>query len=221
MVTEPQQPAPSPDGRTERARRQRLERRSQILTAALSVFAERGYHGTGVADIIRAARVARGTFYLYFASKRALFDQVLDDLLDEVDQGVKRVELGPAAPPPLDQLEANFTWLLSLTQARPQMLRILLWEAVGLDAELDRKLDSFHQKMFALTQRSLETGVAMGLVRECDTALMARCVVGCLKEIMLSLLVRGDLECSDPAPLARGLLEFGARGLLRWEGEDS
>ncbi len=219
MANDALEPTPTPDGRSVRARRQRKERRSQLMAAAQKVFAERGYHGTAVSDIIRAAKVARGTFYLYFPSKRALFDQLLDDLLTEVHQGVKRVELGPDAPPPLDQLEANFVWLLSLTQARPQMLRILLWEAVGLDAELDRKLDSFHQRMFALTQRSLETGVAMGLVRACDTALMARCVVGCLKEIMLSLLVRGDLESTDPRPLARGLLEFGARGLLRWEGE--
>ena len=43
------------DGRSQRAERQRSERRRQILDAALRLFATRGYHATGVREIVEAA----------------------------------------------------------------------------------------------------------------------------------------------------------------------
>ena len=67
------------DGRQLRAARQRTERRRQILDAALRLFAARGYPATGISDIVEAASVARGTFYLYFPSKRAVFDALRSD----------------------------------------------------------------------------------------------------------------------------------------------
>ena len=202
------------DGRSQRARRQREERTEQIRDAALKVFADKGFHATAVSDIIEAANVARGTFYLYFPSKRALFEHILGGLLEELERGIKRVDVSPGAPPPMEQLMGNVLWLLSLPKTRPEMLQILLWEAVGLDAELGHKLDSFHRRMFEMTQRSLKTGIEMGLVRSCDTAVTARCIVGTLKEVMLSLVTRHDLDESDLETLARTLIDFSAKGIL-------
>lgn len=192
----------------------RIKRRSQILDAALRVFARAGYHATSVDDIVREAHVARGTFYLYFPSKHAIFSALVDDLVADLERGIVRVDVAAGAPPPLVQLERNVVWLLSLTRSRPEMLRILLWEAVGLDEALDRKLDSFHQRTFDLMQGSLELGMAMGIVQPCDTRVTARMLVGSVKELMLSLLVRGDLPGAELEPLARELLSFCSRGIL-------
>ncbi len=208
---------PNDDGRSRRARQQREERRQQILDAALGLFARQGYHATAVSDIVQAADVARGTFYLYFASKRTVLDELMDGVVAALEQGIRRVDVSPGAAPPMDQLLANIHWLLTLPQVRPEMLQLLLWEAVGLDEELDRKLESFHRRMFELTERSLATGMALGLVRPCDARVMARCVVGSLKEVLLSLLLRQDLERTDTEALARELLAFSAQGLLRPE----
>ena len=202
------------DGRATRARKLRRERRAQILDAAISVFAAKGFHAASIDDIVRASHSARGTFYLYFPSKRALFDAVLDSILDELDRNIHHVDISPGAPPPLDQLEQTVTWLLSLPTARPEVARILLQEAIGLDAEFDRKLDRFNERMYALTQSSLDTGIEMGLVRPCDTRVAARCVVGVLKESMLSLVMRHDVEDLELGHLARQLLAFCARGLM-------
>ena len=50
--------------------------RERILEAALEVFAERGFHGTAVPQVARAAGVAAGTLYLYFRSKEHLVNEV-------------------------------------------------------------------------------------------------------------------------------------------------
>jgi len=52
-------------------------RRDALAQVALEVWAERGYDKTTVAEIAREAGVAKGTFYLYFESKRALLIEVL------------------------------------------------------------------------------------------------------------------------------------------------
>lgn len=200
--------------RSEAARMQRESRRRQLLDGARRAFADRGYHGASIADIIREADVARGTFYLYFESKRAIFDALVDGFVADVEARVQRIDLSPGAPPPLEQLNAILRRLMDLAASQPDLLRILLWEASGLDDASDEKLASFHLRMFALLRRSLDTGVSMGLVRPGDTDLMARCLLGSVKEVLLSLLVRRDLGERNVDHVAREMLDLALTGLL-------
>jgi AcrR family transcriptional regulator len=52
-------------------------RRVELADAAVRLWAEKGFDGTSVASIAEAAGIAKGTFYLYFASKQALLEDVL------------------------------------------------------------------------------------------------------------------------------------------------
>jgi AcrR family transcriptional regulator len=52
--------------------------RAALLDEATTLFAERGYAGTSLEDVASASRVTRGAVYHHFASKRALFEAVLD-----------------------------------------------------------------------------------------------------------------------------------------------
>jgi len=52
--------------------RQRLDTRQRLYDVALAEFRERGYDAVQVEDIVRAAGVARGTFYLHFQNKEDL-----------------------------------------------------------------------------------------------------------------------------------------------------
>ncbi|MDF2749929.1 MAG: transcriptional regulator, TetR family [Gaiellaceae bacterium] len=66
---------------TTRALTARGERtRRRLLEAAEHVFAELGYHDASIVKITEAAGCGQGTFYLYFASKKAVFDEVVLDL---------------------------------------------------------------------------------------------------------------------------------------------
>ena len=57
----------------------RQNNRDAILDAARDVFAEIGYGGTTVRDIIRRTNLASGTFYNYFNSKEAVFNALSDE----------------------------------------------------------------------------------------------------------------------------------------------
>jgi AcrR family transcriptional regulator len=71
-------PASAPDRAAPGARGEAT--RSRLLEAGAEEFSRRGFHATRVDDIVRRARTSHGTFYLYFASKDALFEQVVADV---------------------------------------------------------------------------------------------------------------------------------------------
>ncbi len=70
-------------GTEQRARAARAapeERQEAILKAALDVFSENGFAGTRLDDIAQRAGVAKGTLYLYFPDKEALFERMLQSV---------------------------------------------------------------------------------------------------------------------------------------------
>jgi len=70
-------------GQIDRASRARERRRKELLDAATRVFARKGYWNASITDIIGAASVARGTFYLYFSSKQEIFAAIVDKFREE------------------------------------------------------------------------------------------------------------------------------------------
>lgn len=70
---EPQEPAQPP----KRWRRRKEARPAEILDAALAVFAEKGFAAARLEQVAKAAGVSKGTLYLYFDSKEALFEAVV------------------------------------------------------------------------------------------------------------------------------------------------
>ena len=66
-----------------------LETRARLLESAEEIFAELGYHEASVVKITEAAGVAGGTFYLYFQSKKEIFDELVRDLNRRVRRAMK------------------------------------------------------------------------------------------------------------------------------------
>ena len=60
-----------------RWRRRKEARPAEILDAALAVFAEKGFAAARLEQVAKAAGVSKGTLYLYFDSKEALFEAVV------------------------------------------------------------------------------------------------------------------------------------------------
>ena len=66
--------------------RQGEDRKATLLRHAEALFEERGYADTRMIDIAERAGVAKGLFYWYFASKEALFSEVVLDLRERLRQ---------------------------------------------------------------------------------------------------------------------------------------
>lgn len=88
-------------GRTTRWRRRKDARPQEILEAALWVFAEKGFAAARMEDIALRAQVSKGTIYLYFESKEAVFRALVREMLvPRLTEAalVAREHQGPVAP---------------------------------------------------------------------------------------------------------------------------
>jgi AcrR family transcriptional regulator len=69
--------------------RKGVETRQRLLEAAEQVFAELGYVDASIVKITEAAGVGQGTFYLYFSSKKEVFDELVRDLNRRIRHALK------------------------------------------------------------------------------------------------------------------------------------
>ncbi|MBI5038737.1 MAG: TetR/AcrR family transcriptional regulator [Nitrospirae bacterium] len=176
-------------------------RREDILKAAIGIFSQKGYHDTRISDIIKPANIARGTFYLYFDHKRQIFDSILNTLLVELDQCIKNIEVGKDRPHPLNQLRGNLTRVFTLLIENPDLGRILLRHATGLDDRVAYTIED-----------ALKLGIKMGLIRECNPKISSYCILGGIKEVIehFSLTKKGTAEIDA---IVEEVLNFGIHGL--------
>src|SRR5438477_3366087 len=70
------------DRRTRAARAQGREARDELLTAALEVFARRGYRDAGVDEIAAEAGYSKGAVYWHFSGKEELLMALLEERID-------------------------------------------------------------------------------------------------------------------------------------------
>jgi AcrR family transcriptional regulator len=78
----------------------RVERRRQIIDAAMRCFAQSGFEGTSMADIIGESGLSAGAIYSYFKNKQELILQVTRDVLKSRSDDLDGLEKQDPLPPP-------------------------------------------------------------------------------------------------------------------------
>src|SRR4051812_19478469 len=124
------------DGRTRAARAQGRESRDELLTAALRVFARRGYREAGVDEIAAEAGYSKGALYHHFPGKEELLSPLLEERIDAPTREL--VALLEAAPPARDMsVEASHEFARRLsTQRDAMLLEREYWSLAIRDPEL-------------------------------------------------------------------------------------
>ena len=195
----------------------RAQRRAQILARAREVFAARGYHAAKIDDIVEAADVARGTFYLYFEDKKAVFAELVDRFLQRLHLSILRIDVSAPVEP---QVRENIRRILELFLQDRAMTKILLADAPGLDVEFDRKLQSVVEEVVKLLAKSLAEGQELGIVAPGDPRVYAHLAIGAMKELLYRAVQEGVPE-SDAGRLGEQVYAFFLRGFLDLAQEPS
>lgn len=150
------------------------KRRSEIIDAATSLFAARGYHPTSIADIVGAIGVGKGVFYWYFDSKEQLFAEMLRDgmrslrrhqrdALVGVDDPVARIAMG---------LRAAVLW-----SATHRELMSLL-EFANTDERFVEQMRRGREISVGDVVPHLEEAIAVGRIAPRDPQLLAHAILG-------------------------------------------
>jgi TetR/AcrR family fatty acid metabolism transcriptional regulator len=157
------------------------ERRRQILQAAVSAFARKGYHACRVSDIAKQAGVAYGLVYHYYGSKEALLEAIFKETWGAMLETIKSVEqLDELAP---EQVRKVTQIVLRTWKRDPDLVRVLVRE-VTRSSQLQHEthdIDLAYQALQRIVERGQETGQFRSDV---DARLTATIWYGALEEIL-------------------------------------
>jgi TetR/AcrR family fatty acid metabolism transcriptional regulator len=147
-------PAPSPAA----------DKRVAILDAATAVFAKRGFFGSQVADVARAAGIAAGTVYLYFRSKdeilTSIFDRTMKEAIEEGREALKDVRA------PVERLRRIAHMHLTRLGRDRSLAIVFQIELRQTSKFMERFSTTGLRDYLAVIQQTIEEGQARGVFRK-------------------------------------------------------
>lgn len=154
---------------TDTRQRRKEARPAELLSAALDLFVERGYAATKLDDVAARAGVAKGTLYLYFDSKEALFKAVIEQgILPMLDEGAALIQQHQGDARSLLQA-LLLRWWQSLGETPLGGIpKLMIAEAGNFPAVATYYYDNVIVRGRELLRQALLRGVAAGEFRELD-----------------------------------------------------
>jgi len=163
-----------------------LDTRRRLLDAAERVFAELGYHEASIVKIADAAGVAAGTFYLYFDSKKAVFDELVRDLNRRVRHAMK--EGSSRGKSRLESELLGFEAYFRFTSEHPALYRIIR-QAEFVSPEM---LRYHYDRLSAGYIEALRAASDSGEIGEMDAEVAAYALMGLGEMIGMRWILWGD-----------------------------
>jgi AcrR family transcriptional regulator len=188
----------------------REARRAELVSAAAAVFARQGVANTAVSDIVRAAGVAQGTFYLYFDSKDDAVLAVVDRIAEGLVTGTtERVASSASA---VDKL-MSFTGVLSDAGSEPGAAALVDLMHLPENRLLhDRLAEDMTGRLVPLLHEVIEQGVAEGDFAVDDPQAAAWFVLAGLRGVELAGTPLAEMPAALAKATALALRALGYRG---------
>jgi AcrR family transcriptional regulator len=190
-------------------------RRQQLIDAAALVFATRGYRAAGVSDIVSAAGVARGTFYLYFEGKAQVFLGIADDFYDRLEQAVDLDETPPSRTDAADGravLRASFRRWFEFFHRSRHAAAVILKEAPAVDPRFDSSIAALRQTAVAHFAGRFRRFQELGLARaSLSPDIAAHLQIGMFEELVKTFMFNADEPDLDA--LADQMADFEWNGV--------
>jgi AcrR family transcriptional regulator len=197
-----------------RWQRRKDARPPEILDAALAVFAQKGFAATRLDDVAAKAGITKGTIYLYFDSKQALFEALARQSVGaQIEQIKAQLAAFPGSTPELLRLVLSTMGHFITTSDRVVLPRLVLAEAANFPklAEFWRRevIDSGIGLMSGIIRRGIERGEFC----EIEPQHAARL---CVAPMLIIMLWRTTFAQFDETPYDyQGLIEAHLQTLLK------
>jgi TetR/AcrR family transcriptional regulator, fatty acid metabolism regulator protein len=172
---------------------QTIDRRRDLLDAAVRVFARKGFHASRVGDIAEEAGVAHGLLYHYFRSK----DEVLDTIFRDVWEllGAETDRIASSDVPLREQLRRFARIYLGSWLMTPELIAVLVRE-IARSPDVGNRIADV-RPIFVSLERMIAAAQERGEVRaDCHPRLAAWAVYGALEEILTGW-VLGQLPAEE------------------------
>ena len=151
----------------------KIQRKEQIMDAALKVIISKGYDNSRMDDIVDISSMSKGAIYWYYKSKKEVYlnlvnywvikySTVINHIIEEDDS-------------PADQLKDVFEYFILQYEQDPSAFKALVefWSLAGRDKDFQKKLDKVYSKFLEFLERIINRGVKSGEFKNLDVRITA------------------------------------------------
>ncbi|WP_101842760.1 TetR/AcrR family transcriptional regulator [Halobacillus sp. Marseille-P3879] len=185
------------------------ESRGKLLAVAAEEFAEQGYHRTKVSAIVKRAGFTQPTFYLYFASKEDLYQELVDSFQEKLGQltiaSRLEAELDVISLP--DRITARLARILQFLADDPSLTKIGFYESEEAAVIKQGMVDQIHENLLFEQHNNY-------FASHLNMELIAQVLVGAIERMTITKLFTNEVA---PGELAREIVDFFLYGMLTRE----
>ncbi|WP_249673948.1 TetR/AcrR family transcriptional regulator [Pseudomonas abieticivorans] len=177
---------------------------ARLRAVATAEFAKRGFHNTKVSDIVLASGLSQPTFYNYFQSKEAAYEELVGEFRRRLEALTQTLLIKTVMSPgeALDSVTSSFQQFLDFLAEDPCLTEIGFFQPPGCTAT--------KAGLAAWIASNIAKEQAIGLYRADVTSVqIGKCFVG-----MLDQMARGQVSARERAANARGCATLLCQGLL-------
>ncbi len=171
--------------------------RNKILTAAIKVFAQKGYMNTTMSDISIHAKVGIGTLYNYFRNKD---DLLLQCMKKTIEEEIHQIQIASEKiKDPIDKLHNFFIKHAELVASKPYIAKFLVVELRQSEGFYKRNpsYNPLHYYMDYIG-KILKTSMEKGRIRKVDINTLTYMLVGSMDMIFTQWLISGKTLQIEP-----------------------
>ncbi|TDO73059.1 TetR family transcriptional regulator [Halanaerobium saccharolyticum] len=171
------------------------DRKEQIIQAGIEIFAARGYYNTHIAEIVEKVGIAKGTFYLYFNSKKDLFislikryEEIFLEVFDNYTFATDNKDLK-------NFFEEMLLKFFRLYKKHENLSIIILREAVAVNEEFGDEFKKMEAKRFQRLNNLYQFLIEKGYIsKNIDFDYFACAFVGIMESIVMRRLILSEKD---------------------------
>lgn len=151
-------------------------KQAEILTAAIQLFQQKGYHATSMQDIADAVGLQKGSLYHYISGKEDLLVVIIQDAISQYNARLSEVKAMDL--PVRKRLDLALRYHLQGIADNLGMLTIFLRESYALKEEQQKTIRVESQRYNQMFEELFQEGVESGELRDLDPKLATRTMLG-------------------------------------------
>ncbi|NHQ86409.1 TetR/AcrR family transcriptional regulator [Iodobacter sp. HSC-16F04] len=180
---------------THTRQRRKEARPGEIIEAALILFHQKGYSATKLDDVARAAGVTKGTVYLYFSNKEALFKAAISETIHPNLDRIEELAINSTESATQRLRTAIASWATALNDCKGSISKLMISEAGNFPDLTDFYIETVVKRSRLLLIKLIQAGIDSGEFRQTDPDMLARVL---FSPILLTSIWRHTYARQDP-----------------------
>jgi AcrR family transcriptional regulator len=190
-----------------------LQRKAQILDAALAVIVQKGYENSRMDDIVASSKMSKGAIYWYYKSKKEIYLSLVNHWVHNYSAVLNHiVDTDRSAS---DQLRSLFQYFTVQYEKDPVVFKALLefWSMAGRDPEFNDKLQKVYSEFVNLISTIIQQGMDNGEFKNLDVDITAMSIMVNIEGIMWFTLFK--LKNTSARKYIQTISDFILSGLIK------